>query len=89
MEYLEPINDKRQSFYGKAKTYKSFDVIRLRSYDTDILDYNTTTKELKFLTKNKNHFTQTTTRHIREFLYQYTDKNHKASKQELLKMAGV
>lgn len=85
---LKAIYDNRKQFYGKANVLKDKDIMILKSYNTNILEYNTKTKELKFLTNNKNHFTMTTNRHINEFLQQFTNENAK-SKQELLKLANI
>lgn len=83
---LKAIYDIRKSFYKKAYILKDKNTIILKSYSTNILEYNTTTKELKFLTNKKYHFTQTTNRHINEFLKQFTNIASK-SKSELLKLA--
>ena len=85
---LKAIYDNRKQFYGKANILKDNNKIILKSYNTNILEYNTKTKNLTFLTNNKNHFTQTTNRHINEFLKQFTNETPK-SKQELLKMANI
>lgn len=85
---LKAIYDSRKEFYGKANILKNNNILILKSYETNILEYNTTTKELKFLTNKKHHFTMTTNRHINEFLQQYTSETTK-SKQELLKMANI
>lgn len=89
MEYLEPKRDNALSFYKKAKLERDNNKIRLVSYNTNILEYDTLTKELTFLTTNENHFTQTTNRHIKEFLYQFTDKTFQLTKRQILDMAGV
>lgn len=88
MEELKPIYDNALSFYGKAKIVREGYFITLKSYDTNILRLNTYNNEIKFLTKNKKHFTQTTNRHINEFLQQFTDEGKK-TKSQILKMAGV
>ena len=80
--------DSRKSFYNKATIKETNKKIILQSYATDILELDKQTKKIKFLTKNKDDFTQTTNRHINEFLQQFTDEPAK-SKSELLKMAGV
>ena len=85
---LTPIFDRRQSFYGKAETIKENNKIILKSYNTNILEYDIKTKKLTFLTNNKNHFTQTTNRHINEFLKQFTNETPK-SKSELIKLANA
>lgn len=88
MEYLEPKKDKRKSFYKKAKIYRDNNKIKLVSYYTDILEYDTNTKEITFLTHNEDHFTQTTIRHIKEFLYQFTEVCD-LTRKEILTLAGV
>ena len=80
--------DARASFYGKATIKKNSSNIILLSYNTEILKYNKTTKKLKFLTKEQEHFTTTTNRHINEFLKQFTTEGAKTKKQ-LLKMANI
>ena len=85
---LTPIFDRCQSFYGKAEIIKEDNKIILKSYNTNILEYDIKTKKLKFLTNNKNHFTQTTNRHINEFLKQYTNETTK-TKSELIKLANA
>lgn len=85
---LKPKYDTRQSFYGKAETIHDGDTIKLKSYNTMILIYNTSTNILKFLTGNRDHFTATTCRHINEFLQQFTPYGKK-TKKELLKMANI
>ena len=80
--------DRKQSFYGKATLKEHGDNITLLSYNTEILRYNKTTKKIKWLTKNSEHFTQTTNRHINEFLRQFTNERTR-NKSELLKMAGI
>ena len=78
--------DSRASFYKKAyikETSKSYTLI---SYDTEILKLDKSTGELKFLCCSEWAFTQTTNRHINEFLKQYTNESPK-SKKELLKLA--
>lgn len=83
---LKAIYTNQNSFYGKATTTTNKNTIILKSYNTNILEYNTTTKKITFLTHNKDHFTQTTNKHINEFLKQYTNETTK-TKKELLKMA--
>ena len=88
MTELKAIYDARASFYGKAQIIETNNKIILKSYNTDILEFDKTSKTIRFLTHNKNHFTMTTNRHINEFLQQYTNEQPK-SKTQLLKMADV
>ena len=83
---LQAIYTTQKSYYGKATTTTNKNTIILKSYNTNILEYNTKTKKLKFLTNNKEHFTQTTNKHINEFLKQYTNETPK-TKKELLKLS--
>lgn len=78
---LVPRYDKAQSFYGKAhvEEKKNGDLV-LYSYDTKIL---TITKSRK-LKKHYNDYTQTTMRHINDFLLQNDFK--KLSKKEWLEI---
>ena len=80
--------DARMSFYGKATIKENKSTIILLSYNTPILKYDKNTNTIKFLTKDVDHFTSTTNRHINEFLKQFTNEGAK-TKKELLKMAGV
>lgn len=86
--YLKTIYDNAKSFYNKAVIIENENTKTLKSYNTNILKLDQTTNTLTFLTKNKNHFTMTTNRHINEFLQQFT--NHtKKTKSELLKLANI
>lgn len=89
MNYLEPKRDRAKSFYKKAKLEREKNKIRLVSYNTNILEYDTLIKEITFLTTNENHFTQTTIRHIKEFLYQFTEYVCDLTRKEILTLAGV
>lgn len=80
--------DARASFYGKATIKENKSTIILLSYNTSILKYDKASKKIKFLTKDVDHFTTTTNRHINEFLKQFTNEGAK-SKKELLKMADI
>lgn len=86
--YLTTIYDHAKSFYNKAVVIENKNTKTLKSYNTNILQLDTKTNTLTFLTKNKEHFTMTTNRHINEFLQQFT--NHtKKTKGELLKLANI
>ena len=80
---LDARYDKRQSFYGKARVIENGHIITLQSYNTKILRYNQKTNKITWLTHYKDHFTQTTNRHINKFFKQYTQEEPK-TKQELL-----
>ena len=70
---LKTIYDRAKSFYKKAIIIEEGDIITLQSYNTLILKINKKNNNIEFLTKNINHFTQTTNRHINEFLKQFND----------------
>ena len=80
--------DARASFYGKALIKETNKKIYLLSYNTVILSLDKTTNELKFICHNVWAYTQTTNRHINEFLKQFTNESGK-SKKEILKMVGI
>lgn len=80
--------DRRASFYGKARIKETAKYYYLISYETEILKLDKTTKKITFLCSSEYAYTQTTNRHINEFLKQYTNEPPK-SKKELLKMAGI
>ena len=86
---LKTIYDRAKSFYKKAIIIEDDEVVMLRSYDTLILKINKKDNSIEFLTKNLNHFTQTTNRHINEFLKQFNDNSKCYSKSEILKLANI
>ena len=79
---LEPKYSNRRSFYGKADVRTEGDAKILRSYDTDVVKIEG--DEITVLCEPKD-LTQTTLRHIREFLQQ--EGFEPLTKQELLKLA--
>lgn len=79
--WLEPRFDNRQSFYRKAKVVLGGGEIKLYSYETLIATYDVNTKELQ-LTGYWD-YSQTTLRHLRDFLGQYTKYPHNLSKKEI------
>lgn len=78
--------DPRASFYGKAHVKETPKYYTLISYDTEILKLNKETQKITFLCSSEWAFSQTTCRHINEFLKQFTNEKPK-SKKELLKLA--
>ena len=64
MEKLKAIYDGRNSFYGKAKTFYEGNKLILRSYETDVAYI----EDGQAVVKGSH--SQTTTRHIKEFLKQ-------------------
>ena len=85
---LFPRYDARKSFYGKAHIIETSKTIKLKSYDTIILQYSKQTKTIKFLCRDPQAFSQTTNRHINEFLKQFTNVNP-LTKKEILKSIGA
>jgi N-acetylglutamate synthase-like GNAT family acetyltransferase len=80
--YLQPINSNCQSFYKKAKTEQSGNIISLISYSTIVASYNIESEEMTI----KDWYSTTTARHINEFLTQYGFP--KMNKAEMIKNAG-
>ena len=70
-EYLEPQYDARKSFYRKARVVVEGKMRYLYSYSTKVASYNTETDELEI----HGFYSQTTTRHIRDFIYQYCHRS--------------
>lgn len=85
---LFPRYDARKSFYGKACIIETSKTIKLKSYDTIILQYNKQTKTIKFLCRDSWAFSQTTNRHINEFIKQFTNETP-LSKKEILHRIGA
>lgn len=73
--------DVRASFYGKAHIKETSTYYILISYETEILKLNKRTGELKFLCRDIWAFSQTTNRHINEFLKQFTNERAKTKKR--------
>lgn len=59
--------DSRKSFYRKAHYRREDQKIILRSYSTEVIEYDTETGEFQDLGLRRS---QTTNRHIREFVRQ-------------------
>lgn len=85
---LFPRYDARKSFYGKAHIIETSKTIKLKSYDTIILQYSKQSKTIKFLCRDPRSFSQTTNRHVNEFLKQFTNTSP-LSKKEILKSIGA
>lgn len=86
--YLKPRFDRCKSFYNKAQIIETSKTIKLKSYNTIILQYNKQTKTIKFLCRELWAFSQTTNRHINEFLKQFTNEKT-LSKKEILQRIGA
>ena len=70
MKFLEPVFSKQQSFYNKAyvKLEPMTMTYTLESYNTPVIKFKD--RRIIWITENDNHLTQTTMKHIREFLKQ-------------------
>lgn len=62
---LTPVNG-RKSFYGKCKVLETENTKTLFSYGTDVATFD---NGILWITKNKNHLTNTTLTHISAFLH--------------------
>lgn len=69
VQYLQPIHDTRDSFYKKAKIYSYNNYIYLISYET-IVAYIEDCKNEGVFATILGYYSQTTSRHINEFLKQ-------------------
>ena len=70
---LESRYDSRESFYGKAKVIDFGKKLSLISYNTEVAVYDKETKELEIKESEYSEngkYSQTTSRHIREFAAQ-------------------
>ena len=71
---LQPRYDSRKSFYGKAKVYKDDQGhLLLMSYSTIVAEITDgiATEDGRPTAKVNGYYSQTTARHINDFLYQY------------------
>lgn len=80
--------DRRKSFYGKALIKETPTYFYLISYSTEILKLHKTSKNITFLCKSEWAYSQTTNRHINEFIKQFTNEKT-LSKTEILKRIGA
>lgn len=78
---LKPKLDSRKSFYGKAKVRRENGVLILTSYQTDVAKIENGKPTVYGL------YSVTTTRHIKDFLYQNGFKAE--SSKQILKDYGV
>jgi hypothetical protein len=87
MRDLQPIYDGRNSFYGKAKVYSEGDgEYKLYSYDTLVCTLRGNGYYLNYDIDYSLLFSNTTLRHIKEFLRQYY-KNEFMTKNDIIKNA--
>ena len=82
---LEPKYDSRKSFYGKAKVY-SDDAghLLLMSYSTIVAEITDgiATEDGRPSVKVNGYYSQTTARHINDFLYQHCIENKNKKEME-------
>lgn len=64
-EYLTPVGVNQKSFYKKAQIITDGDIVKLKSYNTIICEYNTKTKNFK---KIWGGYSRTTAEHIKAFI---------------------
>lgn len=79
IEELKPVYNNQKSFYGKALIKDTTKGMELYSYNTLVAK---TEKGQTFVTHNGDYLTQTTLKHIKEFIQQLGYE--KMSKKELL-----
>ena len=72
------------SYYNKAKLDMEEEKMTLISYSTKILEVDTSTHQIKWLC-DKYALSNTTLRHIRDFLYQYKLMRN-LTKKEIIRM---
>ena len=75
--------DHCKSFYGKAHVTETAEDYTLISYNTEILKLDKVNGKITFLCHSDWAYSQTTNRHINEFLQQFTNEG-KLSKREIL-----
>lgn len=80
--YLENIFDCRKSFYKKAKIYKKDNMLYLKSYNTIVCAIDLQNKKYYI----EDYFSDTTSRHVNDFLLQNNCIKRKIGKQEILKI---
>lgn len=83
MKELETIYDSRKSFYGKAHTFTRGNKLILQSYDTEVAWIGLKND----IAEVKGTYSQTTLRHIKEFLKQHGFKAD--SSKQILKDYGI
>ena len=80
---LQPVLNKQKSFYNKAKVENIGKEKNLLSYGTLIVSiYN---NKITYLNKNPEVYTQTTLKHLKDFLYQELNIKN-LTKKDILKM---
>ena len=85
--YLTPVLNDQKSYYKKAKIETFNQVKNLYSYDTLMIGIEN--EEVIYLNEDESCYTQTTLKHIKDFLYQYLDLEGVTKKDILQKMYGL
>lgn len=80
---LQPILSNQKSFYNKAKIENVGEEKNLLSYGTLIARIHN--NKITYLNKNLELYTQTTLKHLKDFLYQEMNLNG-LTKKDILKM---
>lgn len=65
---LKPCLYSQKSYYNKAKIEHVGDVLNLYSYDTEMISVQD--DEIFYINENLENYTQTTLKHVKDFLYQ-------------------
>ena len=82
---LTTVFDARKSFYGKAYVSEESNTFNLFSYDTYIATISN--GHIKFASNIKDLLSQTTLRHLKEFMKQYLYRFDKQiTKRDIIKM---
>lgn len=82
--YLLPILNNQKSYYQKAKIETFNQVKNLYSYDTLMVGIEN--NKIIYLNNDENCYSQTTLKHVKDFLYQYLDLEGLTKKDILQKM---
>ena len=88
MYELEPLYDSRASFYGKAQVFVNDTIIdskELKLYSYGTLVASTERTKFKIIFRYNGYYSQTTTRHQKEFFFQ---EGLRKKDWELLKKKG-
>ena len=84
--YLIPLFDGRKSFYNKALVVDTENYMFLKSYNTIVAAIKKSNQKL-VLTENELFYTQTTLRHIKEFIKQFHYYKNETKKELIRKFS--
>ena len=86
-KYLQPEFENVRSYYNKAYYTVDDDIVTLYSYNTKIATISD--ERIKWITKDSKLLTNTTIRHLKEFIKQFTKlTDEKLTKNDLIKIAN-